>query len=416
LINLKKRPHNFSYMHYTELSKKIAEHIVVQYIENADERMYFHNLSYPARLQNHFKKINTQFQLDERDFFIVTTALWFHNLGFQIERNSLPELNARLAADALKNLQVDEEDINEIKDCLQVPGAGENGISLNRKIVNDSIYFDLGTEQFREYFRLMRKEREAYANRIFEDGEWTAYKIKILEGQVYQTDFCQSLLNKKKEENLNYLKAVLDKKDIGTSVKKTGDEIGLYDGKYSSQLKKSKHHLRSVQTMFKSSSANHQRLSMMADNKAFIMITVNSIIISLVIGLIIGKFVQVSSFLVPTILILTVNIVTITYAVLATRPRIPDGKFTKEQLERRSVNLLFFGSYYKMDLKDFESGIRQLMDDSEFLYGSLIKDIYWQGRTLGRKFRLLRISYDVFMYGCAVSVLAYIITAVLTKG
>jgi hypothetical protein len=49
-----------------------------------------------------------------------------------------------------------------------------------------------------------------------------------------------------------------------------------------------------------------------------------------------------------------------------------------------------------------------MMDDSEFLYGSLIKDIYWQGKILGRKFRLLRISYDIFMYGIAVSVIAYL--------
>jgi hypothetical protein len=64
-----------------------------------------------------------------------------------------------------------------------------------------------------------------------------------------------------------------------------------------------------------------------------------------------------------------------------------------------------------MGLKDFEYGMREMMNDNEFLYGSLIKDIYWQGRVLGNKFRLLRISYDVFMYGTAVSVAAYLLAA-----
>ena len=90
-------------------------------------------------------------------------------------------------------------------------------------------------------------------------------------------------------------------------------------------------------------------------------------------------------------------------------PNIPKGTFTREQVEKKTVNLLFFGSYYKMDLKEYEYGIRQMIDDSEFLYGSLIKDIYWQGKILGRKFRLLRISYDIFMYGIAVSVIAYLV-------
>ncbi|MDB4904180.1 MAG: hypothetical protein JWQ63_3461 [Mucilaginibacter sp.] len=180
---------------------------------------------------------------------------------------------------------------------------------------------------------------------------------------------------------------------------------------YSSKLKKSKHHLRGVQTMFKTSSSNHQRLSVMADNKAFIMISVNSIIISVAIGLLIGKFVQNSNLVLPTILLLVVCVVTIIYSVLATRPNVPDGIFTREQVDNKTVNLLFFGSFYKMELKEFEYGIRQMMDDSEFLYGSLIKDIYGQGKILGRKFRLLRISYDVFMYGIAVSVLAYLVAA-----
>ena len=184
-------------------------------------------------------------------------------------------------------------------------------------------------------------------------------------------------------------------------------------GSYTSQLKKNKHHLRAVQTMFRNSSSNHQRLSVLADNKALIMITVNSIIISVVIGLVIGKFVMNTKLLAPSALLLVVNVLAIIYAVLATRPNIPKGTFTKEQVDNKTVNLLFFGSYYKMELKDFDYGIRQMMNDNEFLYSSLIKDIYWQGRVLGRKFRLLRISYDIFMYGTAISVAAYLVSSLL---
>jgi len=95
--------------------------------------------------------------------------------------------------------------------------------------------------------------------------------------------------------------------------------------------------------------------------------------------------------------------------VLATRPHVPKGTFTREQVEKKTVNLLFFGSFYRMELKEFDYGMRQMMNDNEFLYGSLIKDIYWQGRVLGNKFRLLRVSYDIFMYGTAISVIAFLI-------
>ena len=94
-------------------------------------------------------------------------------------------------------------------------------------------------------------------------------------------------------------------------------------------------------------------------------------------------------------------------------PRYQKGVFTREQVDKRTVNLLFFGSFYKMELKEFEYGIRQMIDDNEFLYSTFIKDIYWQGRVLGRKFRLLRIAYDIFMYGIALSVVAYVIAALV---
>ncbi len=204
----------------------------------------------------------------------------------------------------------------------------------------------------------------------------------------------------------------LEKLTDDASERKRPDSADAF-GSYASQLKKNKHHLRAVQTMFRNSSSNHQRLSVMADNKAFIMISVNSIIISVVIGLVIGKFVLNSKLIIPTVLLLVVNVVAIIYSVLATRPNIPKGTFTREQVEKKTVNLLFFGSYYKMGLEDYDYGIRQMMNDNEFLYGTLIKDIYWQGRVLGKKFRLLRISYDVFMYGTAVSVVAYLVSSLL---
>ena len=74
------------------------------------------------------------------------------------------------------------------------------------------------------------------------------------------------------------------------------------------------------------------RLSVMADNKAFIMISVNSILISVGIGLIIGKFVLINKLFIPTVLLLTVNVITIIYSVLATRPGKMKGTFTREEV------------------------------------------------------------------------------------
>lgn len=61
-----------------------------------------------------------------------------------------------------------------------------------------------------------------------------------------------------------------------------------------------------------------------------------------------------------------------------------------------------------MSLPEYQDGMLKMMDDHEFLYGSLIRDVYAQGVVLGRKYRLLRIAYSVFMFGIVAAVLAFI--------
>lgn len=169
---------------------------------------------------------------------------------------------------------------------------------------------------------------------------------------------------------------------------------------------------RGVETMFKITAGNHQRLSAMADNKAHIMISVNSIILSIVLSVLLKRIEAFPNFLIPVILLLTVNVTTLIFSVLATRPGIAFGVFTKKQVKHKEVNLLFFGNFHHIHLADYTNGMIGMMNDAEFLYKTLIKDMHSQGLVLSKKYHLLRIAYSVFMYGIVISVVAFIVAAV----
>lgn len=64
-----------------------------------------------------------------------------------------------------------------------------------------------------------------------------------------------------------------------------------------------------------------------------------------------------------------------------------------------------------MSLEDYDWGMNELMNSREYLYGSMIKDIYFLGVVLARKYKYLRISYNIFMYGLIIAVLAYVIAS-----
>jgi hypothetical protein len=168
---------------------------------------------------------------------------------------------------------------------------------------------------------------------------------------------------------------------------------------------------RSIDTVFRITSNNNQRLSSQADSKAHILIQVNAIIISVLLSVLLRRIEDNANLAIPAILLLTVNLVTIIFSILATRPQIPPGRFTRADLDEKRVNLLFFGNFYRMSLEEYAGGMLQMMEDRDFLYGSLIRDVYFQGIALGRKYRWLRWSYNVFMYGLIVSVTAFVIAA-----
>ena len=170
---------------------------------------------------------------------------------------------------------------------------------------------------------------------------------------------------------------------------------------------------KGIETMFRVSSANHQRLSDMADNKANIMITVNAIILSAILSLLLRRLEDQPYLIFPTFLLITVSLVTIIFSILSTRPSIPNGSFTPQDIDDKKVNLLFFGNFYKMPLAEYKAAILKTMEDRDMLYGNLIMDGYAQGIVLGKKYRLLRVAYNIFMFGLIASVIAFCIVSVL---
>jgi len=163
--------------------------------------------------------------------------------------------------------------------------------------------------------------------------------------------------------------------------------------------------------MFKITSGNHQRLSDMADNKAHIMITANSIIISVMLSILLRKLEDNPGFIIPTLILLAVCVLCMVFSILATRPSLPNGTFTADQIDSKEVNLLFFGNFFKMDYKSYAQAMQIMMNDSDFLYSSLIRDVYNQGAVLGKKYKHLRVAYSIFMFGIIAAVIAFLTAA-----
>lgn len=168
---------------------------------------------------------------------------------------------------------------------------------------------------------------------------------------------------------------------------------------------------RGIDTMFRTTLNNHNNLSRFVDNKANILLSVNAIIISVSLSTIIPKLDNPANahLIIPTLILIVSSVTSITLAILATRPSVTKGSFTRDEVMEKKVNLLFFGNFYKMPYEDYNWGMNELMKDREYIYNSMIKDLYHLGIVLEKKYRLLRTTYNIFMYGIIISVMAFLI-------
>jgi hypothetical protein len=343
-----------------------------------------------------------------------------------------------MAAEFLRSEEVDEDVIAEVEGCILATVWPQNPTNFLQQVVCDADLFHFGTPEFGDWNKLVRKEAEQRLGKKIDKTEWRKSTIKLLENHEFQTDYCRDLLDKQKKKNLEKLKQKLledtleeaaaqdlavraqaEPSVIGTAALETADVSVVKHHKEAfipeiaeGKKKKDDRPDKGIETMFRISSNNHQRLSDMADNKAHIMITTTSIIISVLLSVLVRKLEDNAYLILPTMMLLTVCMVTMVFSILSTRPTIPAGTFTQDDIDAKSVNLLFFGNFYRMSFDEYSRGMQTMMNDREFLYGSLTKDVYSQGVVLGRKYRLLRVGYNVFMFGIVISVVAFVIASI----
>jgi len=397
---------------YDLLLKEVEKFVVSFYKNHHDDRLFYHNLEHTQGVVKAAVQIAAHFQLSESDQFTVLAAAWFHDCGYcQGGPSDHEEKSALIAADFLKDCGLDEKVLNNITDCILATKLPQDPKTQMESILCDADLYHLGSDDFIQKNKLLRKETDALNASKTKKKVWRQRTIQFLKEHEYHTDFCRLLLTAKKEENIRRLMKgddVVREEADATPQTETGfpaPEPIFKDENNEDRI------LKGVDTMFRIISNNQQRLSNMADSKAHIMISVNAIIISLVISLILRQIEKHQQLIIPAILLLTINLITVVFAILATRPVLPGGQFTPEDIETKNVNLLFFGNFYRMKQDEYLSGMVKIMNDKEFLYRSLAKDVYGQGIVLGRKYRLLRIAYNVFMFGLIVSVIAFVLAA-----
>jgi hypothetical protein len=177
---------------------------------------------------------------------------------------------------------------------------------------------------------------------------------------------------------------------------------------------------RGTETFFRNGYRAQLELTQLADNKANIMITINGVMMSVVIvssGVLSG---QQMWLLGPAIMLLLTCLASTVYAVLAARPQIDSHsrarEITGDDVRSGRGVLLFFGNFTQISEEDYVALMLETLDDKTRIYSQMAHHIYRMGEGLKRKFRLLHMSYTVFIIGLSLSITIFISSFVAFRG
>ncbi len=382
-----------------------SEKYVISFLnENLDPSFIYHNIIHTKRVVEKTKELIEGMQIEGKDAQHLVIAAWFHDTGLVKGCENHEAESANIAEIFLKDQNISAAEISSIKELILATKIEYEPTNVLEGLIRDADCSHLASKNFSDMTELLRKEVELTSNKSFNETEWLHENIEFFtKRHRYYTDFASANWDKAKGKNLaQLLKTDKKLKREETKIKQKKDELNLKKNKVVMPE-------RGIETMFRVTLRNHITLSNIADTKANILLSVNAIIVSLVLANLIPKLDNPSNtyLIYPTVIFVLFTIVAIILSVLATRPNVTRGKFTKEDVENKKVNLLFFGNFHKMKLQDFEWAMNEMMQDKEYLYSSMTKDLYFLGLVLDKKYKILRITYTIFIIGIIVSVISF---------
>jgi uncharacterized protein len=131
---------------------------------------------------------------------LVSTAAWFHDLGY-IERHEDNEIvGVRIAQKILPKFKYSVEQIRVISNIIMATRLPQTPHNLLESIMADADFESFGSEDFLEQMAAIRNEFEANGSR-YDDVGWYTYQLEFLQKHQYFTASARRLYDPQKQIN-----------------------------------------------------------------------------------------------------------------------------------------------------------------------------------------------------------------------
>ncbi|MCK4677900.1 MAG: HD domain-containing protein, partial [Bacteroidales bacterium] len=390
-----------------------SDYIQKLFDEATGKGYIYHNVTHTREVVKAVQALSEHSNLPQEDANMVLIAAWFHDIGYVNSYNDHEEESKKMADEFLQSKGMNKEIIQIITNCIDATKVPQKPKTLLEEILCDADMFHLSQPEFCDKTELLRLEQNTFRKKTGKK-KFLNTSLKFL-NLPYFTGFAQKNWTTGKEKNIKKIMEKLSGQEVpGFNEKgsapvnqKKITKLKNENKTVKKKLDKQGIQVRGVETMFRNTARSQINLSAIADNKSNILITVNSLLISVIITFLVRRYYEMPHIVVPSVIFLLTCLISMIFAILSTRPKVAYGKYNREDIKRKKINLLFFGNFFDMPFDDYEWGIEELMKDSKSLYRTMILNQYELGKVLARKYKLIRIAYSIFLYGFILTMLSF---------
>lgn len=397
------------------LLKETEEFCIHRFADLDPEKYIYHNLIHTKEVVEACKILARNEGLSQEESELVTTAAWFHDIGYTEDYSHHEEFSKRIATEFLSSRNLDPDKIAVICGCIDATRIPQTPGNKLEEVLCDADMHHLTFSNFCERTVMLRLERNMFLEEQVSMMDFLKESVRFLQTPFF-TEYAKKLWTDLKAANLEEVNKKILHRKAENEMSKSGldypgviNELKNENKSLKKKLSRKSLYTRGVDTMFRTTSRKQINLSAIADNKSNIMITMNTLIISVVITLFVRRYQDYPQLIIPVMILILACLGSLVASILSTRPIILKGEFKEEDVKKRGVNLLFFGNFFNTAFNEYEKAVKEMMNDQDHLYTMMLMDQYSQGKVLAKKFRLLRIAYDIFMYGF----IAFIVTCTL---
>ncbi len=385
---------------------KAEQYVQELLIEKLPEEFVFHNFDHAQEVASQCADLTEDSELSEEEREDLILAGWFHDVGFVGGKDGHEERSAQQARKFLEQQQHPNERIERVEQLIMSTHPDHEPKNELECLLYDARWSFVGRKRFARRGELLQIEKEKLAGEEKSLEQNDRELLELLLSTRFMTPEGRGEYATRKNKNIAKQREQIVKSEKKTTRRKTGKDFG-----------------RGVDTLYRTTLRNHIDLSSIADGKANMIISINTLVLSILITVSTTQlsFTDLSGsqnvyILAPVIVLMITALATIIFAVFSAMPKASGVSFTEEDVRQHKVSLLFFGNFLQIPKDRFVDHLNSLKENQELLYDDLSKDLYNLGFVLRKKYRLLNISYTIFVGGLVLSLITLFVSFWLQDG